>query len=374
MAKRSKKPEITMFDSSTSTGPMDEGRKKAFEAARDEIIKKHGEGAIMSLGDAAHLQVETIPTGSLGLDIALGVGGLPRGRITEIYGAESSGKTTLCLHVIREAQKRGGYCAFIDMEHALDPSYAEKIGVNVEMLYVAQPENAEAALDITETLVRSGSIDIVVIDSVAALTPKAEIEGEMGDSHVGLQARLMSQALRKLTSITKQSNTCVIFTNQLREKVGVMFGSPETQPGGRALKFYASARLDVRRVQGIKAGAGEEDVGSRTRVKVKKNKVAPPFKECEFDIMFTGNDWGISKSGEIVDIAVELGIIEKRGAFFRYQDGLLGQGRENSKTYLMENPLVSNEIENAIRLHFGLPPMMTSAPAAVAPVDPISDE
>jgi recombination protein RecA len=308
------------------------------------------------LGDGSSLRVETIPTGSLGIDISLGVGGIPRGRITEIYGPESSGKTTLCLHVVAEAQKRGGICAFIDMEHALDPVYAEKIGADIEALYVSQPDTGEQALEITEHLVRSGALDVIVIDSVAALVPRAEIEGEMGDSHVGLQARLMSQALRKLAGAIKQSNVCVIFTNQLREKVGVMFGSPETTPGGRALKFYASVRIDIRRIQQIKQAT--DLIGNRTRVKIKKNKVAAPFKECEFDIMFNE---GISKSGEIVDIGTELDIIEKRGAFYRYNDDLLGQGRENSKQFLLENPAISDEIEDKIRVHFGLPSMVDVA-------------
>jgi recombination protein RecA len=360
--KRKERDPVTMFDKN------DEGRHKALQAALDDLTKRFGDGTIMSLGDAAHLAIDVIPTGSLGLDIALGVGGIPRGRVTEIYGAESSGKTTLCLHIIREAQKRGGICAFVDMEHALDPIYAERIGVSLDSLYVSQPDTAEQALEIVETLVRSGALDVVVVDSVAALVPRAEIEGEMGDSHVGLQARLMSQALRKLTGAIKQSNVSVIFTNQLREKVGVMFGSPETQPGGRALKFYASVRLDIRRIQGIKSG--EDDVGNRARVKVKKNKVAPPFKECEFDIMFTPQECGISKAGEITDLAVELGIIEKRGAFFRYNETLLGQGREKTKEYLVEHMPVSDGIESTIRQHFGLPPLdaiTIGTPVAVAP-------
>ncbi len=332
--------------------PMeDHGRQKALEAALTDLTKRFGDGTVVRLGDATHMAVEVIPTGSLTVDIATGVGGVPRGRIIEIYGPESSGKTTLCLHVIREAQRRGGICAFVDMEHALDPSYAERIGVNVDTLYISQPDTGEQALEITETLVRSGALDVVVVDSVAALVPRAEIEGEMGDSFVGLQARLMSQALRKLSGAIKQSNVTVLFTNQLREKIGVMFGSPETTSGGRALKFYASMRLDIRRIQGIKRG--EENVGNRTKVRVTKNKVAAPFREAEFDIMFF--EGGISKSGEIVDLGVELNIIEKRGAFFRYNEGLLGQGRESAKSYLTENPAISNEIEDAIRVHFGLP-------------------
>ena len=327
-----------------------EAKRKALDATLTDITKRYGDGTIFNLGAGNQLQVDTIPTGSLGIDIALGVGGMPRGRITEIYGPESSGKTTLCLHVVAEAQKRGGLAAFIDMEHALDPIYAAKIGVDIERLYVSQPDTGEQALEITEHLVRSGALDVIVIDSVAALVPRAEIEGEMGDSHVGLQARLMSQALRKLAGAIKQSNVAVIFTNQLREKVGVMFGSPETTPGGRALKFYASVRIDIRRVQQIKLAA--DIIGNRTRVKIKKNKVAAPFRECEFDIMFNE---GISKTGEIVDIGTELNTIEKRGAFYRYNDELLGQGRENAKQFLRENPDISDEIEDKIRVEFGLP-------------------
>ncbi|MEP0761789.1 MAG: recombinase RecA [Chloroflexota bacterium] len=330
----------------------DKGRDKALESALSDLTKRFGDGAIVRLGDAVHLQVEAIPTGSLAVDIALGVGGIPRGRVTEIYGPESSGKTTLCLHTIAEAQKRGGICAFIDMEHALDPSYAARIGVDVDNLYVSQPDMAEQALEIAEALVRSGALDVIVLDSVAALVPRAELEGEMGDSHVGLQARLMSQALRKLSGAIKQSNTCMIFTNQLREKVGVMFGNPETTTGGRALKFYASVRLDIRRIQSIKAGG--ETVGNRTRVRVTKNKVAPPFREAEFDIMYNE---GISKVGDILDIATELGVIDKRGAFFRYQEEALGQGRENAKQYLRENPRLAMKLENIIREEYGLPPI-----------------
>jgi recombination protein RecA len=366
MAKK-KKADAPLFDRSDKS---DEGRQKALAAALEDLTKRFGEGTIMSLGEAAHLTIDVIPSGSLGVDIALGVGGIPRGRITEIYGAESSGKTTLTLHIIREAQRRGGICAFIDMEHALDPQYAERIGVNLDTLYVSQPDTAEQALEIIESLVRSGAVDVVALDSVAALVPRAEIEGEMGDSHVGLQARLMSQALRKMVAAIKQSNVAVIFTNQLREKIGVMFGSPETQPGGRALKFYASVRLDVRRIQGIKVG--EDDVGSRTRVKVKKNKVAPPFKECEFDIMFTPEETGISKAGEIVDLAVELGIIEKRGAFFRYNEALLGQGRENTKQYLLEHPALSDELENTVRQHHTLP-TLDAAPVEVETVAEVEE-
>ena len=333
-----------------------QAKQQALDATLTDITKRYGDGTIFSLGAGNHLEIEAIPTGSLGIDISLGVGGVPRGRITEIYGPESSGKTTLCLHVAAEAQKTGGICAFIDMEHALDPVYAEKIGVDIQQLYVSQPDTGEQALEITEHLVRSGALDVVIIDSVAALVPRAEIEGEMGDSHVGLQARLMSQALRKLAGAIKQSNVCVIFTNQLREKVGVMFGSPETTPGGRALKFYASVRIDIRRVQQIKNSG--EVVGNRTRVRIKKNKVAAPFKLCEFDIMF---NQGISKTGEIIDIGTELGIIDKRGAFYRYADELLGQGRENAKQFLQSNGRMSDVIEDQIRSAFGLPAQAEAA-------------
>jgi recombination protein RecA len=351
MAKKKDKIE----DGVESISPIeDHGRFKALEATLADLTKRYGDGTIVRLGDATHMAVETIPSGSLGVDISLGVGGIPRGRIVEIYGPESSGKTTLCLHVVAEAQKRGGLCAFVDMEHALDPAYAERLGVNVETLYISQPDTGEQALEITEALVRSGALDVIVVDSVAALVPRAEIEGDMGDAHVGLQARLMSQALRKLSGAIKQSNVSVMFTNQLREKIGVMFGSPETTSGGRALKFWASVRLDIRRLQSIKKG--EDTIGNRTKVRVTKNKVAAPFKECEFDIMFF--EHGISKVGEIVDLGVELGIIDKRGAFFRYNEGLLGQGRENAKIFLTENPAVADEIEDAIRAHFNLPPAL----------------
>ena len=326
------------------------GRERALETALAGIQKRFGDGAIMRLGDAQHMQVEAIPTGSLALDIALGVGGLPRGRVVEIYGPESSGKTTLCQHVIAEAQRAGGLSAFIDMEHALDPKYAAQCGVDVDNLYVSQPDTGEQALEIAEALIRSGTMDVVVIDSVAALVPRAEIEGEMGDSHMGLQARLMSQALRKLSGVIKQTNTVVIFTNQIRMKIGVMFGSPETTSGGNALKFYASLRLDIRRIQSIKT-AGEV-VGNRTRVKVKKNKVAPPFTEAEFDIMYNE---GISKSGDILDLAVKYEFVDKRGAYFRYGETLLGQGRENAKTYLSENPSLTFELSNIIRREADLP-------------------
>jgi recombination protein RecA len=323
---------------------MDPARRQSLDKALSDLTKRFGDGAIMRLGEAHHLQVDVIPSGSLALDIALGIGGVPRGRVTEIYGPESSGKTTICQHIVAEAQKRGGTCGYIDMEHALDPVYAAKCGVDVDDLYIAQPDTGEQALEIAEALVRSGAMDVVVIDSVAALVPRAEIEGEMGDSHMGLQARLMSQALRKLSGAIKQSNTAVIFTNQLRMKIGVMFGNPETTTGGNALKFYASIRLDVRRIQAIKVG--QDIIGSRTRVRVTKNKVAPPFREAEFDIMYNE---GISKVGELVDMGVALEIITKRGAFFAYNDTRLGQGRENAKTYLKENPDMAAEIELAIR-------------------------
>jgi recombination protein RecA len=327
-----------------------DGRDAALSKTLDNLNKRFGDGAIMRLGDAQHLNVETIPTGSLSLDIALGVGGVPRGRVVEIYGPESSGKTTLCQHIIAEAQRRGGICAFIDMEHALDPRYAAQCGVDVDNLYVSQPDTGEQALEIADALIRSGTMDIVVVDSVAALVPRAEIEGEMGDAHVGLQARLMSQALRKLSGVIKQTNTTVIFTNQLRMKIGVMFGNPETTSGGNALKFYASVRLDIRRIQAIKAGG--DVTGNRTRVKVKKNKVAPPFTECEFDIMYNE---GISKTGDVLDLGVEYDIIDKRGAYFRYGETLLGQGRENAKIYLSENPDLMDELEYLIRREAGLP-------------------
>jgi recombination protein RecA len=325
-------------------------KDRTLETTIASLTKRFGEGAIMRLGEAQHMQVEVIPTGSLALDIALGVGGVPRGRVIEIYGPESSGKTTLCQHIIAEAQQRDGICAFIDMEHALDPIYAERCGVDVDNLYVSQPDTGEQALEIAEALIRSGTMDVVVVDSVAALVPRAEIEGEMGDTHVGLQARLMSQALRKLSGVIKQTNTVVIFTNQLRSKIGVMFGSPETTSGGNALKFYASVRIDIRRIQAIKNGP--DVVGNRTRVKIKKNKVAPPFADAEFDIMYNE---GISKTGCIVDLGVEYDIIAKRGAFFRYGEMLLGQGRENSKQFLQENPEVFAELDTLIRQKAGLP-------------------
>ena len=324
-------------------------KKKALEMALNQIEKQFGKGAVMKLGENAHLNVEVIPTGALGLDIALGVGGVPRGRIVEIFGPESSGKTTVALHIVAEAQKAGGEAAFIDAEHALDPVYAKKLGVDIDNLIVSQPDTGEQALEIAEALVRSGAVDIIVIDSVAALVPKAEIEGEMGDSHVGLQARLMSQALRKLAGAINKSKVIVIFINQLREKVGIMFGNPETTTGGRALKFYASIRLDVRKVDSIKQG--DNVLGSRTKVKVVKNKLAPPFKQAEFDIMY---GTGISREGNIIDIGVEADIINKSGAWYSYGDQKLGQGRENAKEFLKENPSLYNEIENKIREKFNL--------------------
>jgi recombination protein RecA len=323
---------------------LDAGRRAALDKALGDLAKRFGDGAIMRLGEAKHMNIDVIPTGSLALDIALGVGGVPRGRVTEIFGPESSGKTTICQHIVAEAQRRGGVCGYVDMEHALDPIYAARCGVDVENLYIAQPDTGEQALEIAEALVRSGAMDVVVVDSVAALVPRAEIEGEMGDSHMGLQARLMSQALRKLSGAIKQSNTAVLFTNQLRQKIGVMFGNPETTTGGQALKFYASVRLDVRRIQAIKEGA--EVVGARTRVRVTKNKVAPPFREAEFDIMYNE---GISKMGDLVDIGTALEIVTKRGAFFSYNDTRLGQGREQAKNFLKQHPEIAEEIELAIR-------------------------
>jgi recombination protein RecA len=326
-----------------------DGRTKALESTLANLTKRFGDGAIMRLGEASHLKVEAIPTGSLALDLALGVGGVPRGRVTEIYGPESSGKTTICQHIVAEAQKMGGLTAFIDMEHALDPVYAARCGVDVENLYIAQPDTGEQALEIAEALVRSGAMDVVVVDSVAALVPRAEIEGDMGDAHMGMQARLMSQALRKLSGAIKQSNTAMIFTNQLRMKIGVMFGNPETTSGGRALKFYASVRMDVRRIQSIKDKG--EVVGNRTRVRVTKNKVAPPFRQAEFDIMYNE---GISRVGDVLDIGVDLGVIDKRGSFYNYGELRLAQGRENAKMFLRENPDVSSEIETEIRRSLGL--------------------
>ena len=327
-----------------------EDKLRALDAALSSIEKNFGKGAVMKLGDpAAAMSVETIPTGSLSLDIALGMGGVPKGRIVEIYGPESSGKTTVALHMVAEVQKRGGIAGFIDAEHALDPAYAKNIGVNIDELYISQPDNGEQALEITETLVRSGAVDIIIVDSVAALVPKAEIDGDMGDSHVGLQARLMSQALRKLTAVISKTNCIVIFINQLREKVGVMFGNPETTTGGRALKFYSSIRMDVRRIETLKTNG--EMVGNRTRVKVVKNKIAPPFKEAEFDIMFGK---GISKSGDILDLAVNCNIIVKSGAWFSYNGEKIGQGRENAKIYLEEHPDIMNEVESKVRQQYGI--------------------
>lgn len=323
---------------------------KALDAALGQIERQFGKGAVMKLGDpSVQMNVETIPTGSLSLDIALGLGGIPKGRIIEIYGPESSGKTTVTLHMVAEVQKRGGIAGFIDAEHALDPVYAKNIGVDIDELYISQPDNGEQALEITETMVRSGAVDIIVVDSVAALVPKAEIDGDMGDSHVGLQARLMSQALRKLTAVISKSNCTVVFINQLREKVGVMFGNPETTTGGRALKFYSSVRLDVRRVEALKQSG--EVIGNRTRVKVVKNKIAPPFKEAEFDIMF---GQGISKEGDILDLAANCGIINKSGAWYACDGNKIGQGRENAKQYLKDNPEFCAEVESKVRAHYAL--------------------
>ena len=333
-----------------------DGRDKALESTLANLTKRFGEGTIMKLGEATSMKVETIPSGSLTLDLALGVGGIPRGRVIEIYGPESSGKTTLCLHNIAEAQRLGGICAFIDVEHALDPAYAARIGVDVNNLYVSQPDTGEQALEIAEALVRSGAMDVVVVDSVAALVPRAEIEGEMGDSHMGLQARLMSQALRKLSGAIKQTNTIMIFTNQLRQKIGVMFGNPETTTGGMALKFYASVRLDIRRIESVKAGS--EATGNHVRVTVKKNKVAPPFRVAEFDIMFNE---GISKAGSVLDIGTEMGIVEKRGAFFSYEGQRLAQGRENAKEFLKANPDLLARIERQVRDQAGLGKVVVTA-------------
>lgn len=324
-------------------------KMKALDAALSQIEKQYGKGSVMKLGDTGHMQVETIPTGSLSLDIALGAGGVPKGRVVEIYGPESSGKTTVALHMVAEVQKRGGIAGFIDAEHALDPVYAKNIGVDIDNLYISQPDNGEQALEITETMVRSGALDIVIVDSVAALVPKAEIDGDMGDSHVGLHARLMSQALRKLTAVISKTNCVVIFINQLREKVGVMFGNPETTTGGRALKFYSSVRLDVRRIESLKQ-AGEV-IGNRTRVKVVKNKIAPPFKEAEFDIMFGK---GISTEGDILDLAANCGVVVKSGAWYAYNDAKIGQGRENAKQFLRDNKEACEEIKLKVREHYGL--------------------
>ena len=337
-----------------------EEKRKALDAAIAKIEKDFGKGSIMTLGENAKMNIETISTGSIGLDVAIGIGGLPKGRIVEIYGPESSGKTTVALHAVAEAQKLGGIAAFVDAEHALDPVYAKALGVDIDKLIVSQPDTGEQALEITESLVRSGAIDIIVVDSVAALVPKAEIEGEMGDSHIGLQARLMSQALRKLAGSINKSKTITIFINQLREKVGVMFGNPETTTGGRALKFYASVRLDVRKIDVIKQG--DTMLGSRTRVKVVKNKVAPPFKQCEFDIMY---GQGISKVGELVDIGANLDIIKKSGAWYSYNEERLGQGRENVKQFFMENPELMKEVESKVREYFNI----NTSPIEIAKTD-----
>lgn len=329
---------------------LDMEKMKAIEAAMGQIEKQFGKGSVMKLGSHDVLTLDSISTGCLDLDIALGIGGVPKGRIIEIYGPESSGKTTVALHIVAEAQKKGGAAAFIDAEHALDPAYAKVLGVDVDNLIVSQPDTGEQGLEIAEALVRSGAIDVIVVDSVAALVPRAEIEGEMGDAHVGLQARLMSQALRKLAGTISKTNCCAIFINQLREKVGIMFGNPETTPGGRALKFYASVRMDIRRIDSIKQG--EEIIGNRTRVKVIKNKVAPPFRQAEFDIMYNG---GISKEGNVLDVGVKEEIVQKSGAWFSYKDIRLGQGRENAKQYLKENPIILNEIDEMIRTKYDLP-------------------
>ena len=335
-----------------------EDKLKALDAALTQIEKAYGKGSVMKLGESgANMNIETVPTGSISLDIALGLGGVPKGRVIEIYGPESSGKTTVALHMVAEVQKRGGIAGFIDAEHALDPVYAKNIGVDIDNLYISQPDNGEQGLEITETMVRSGAVDIVIVDSVAALVPKAEIDGEMGDSHVGLQARLMSQALRKLTAVISKSNCVVIFINQLREKVGVMFGNPETTTGGRALKFYSSVRLDVRRIETLKQGG--EVIGNRVRVKVVKNKIAPPFKEAEFDIMFGK---GISREGDILDLAAKDNIIEKSGAWFAYNGSKIGQGRENAKQYLADNPDILAEVEEKVRTKYGLAPAHEGLP------------
>ena len=349
---------------------INEEKQKALEAALGHIEKQYGKGSVMKLGDSSsNMVVEAVPTGSLGLDIALGVGGVPKGRIVEIYGPESSGKTTVALHMVAEVQKRGGIAGFIDAEHALDPVYAKNIGVDIDNLYISQPDNGEQALEITETLVRSGAVDIIIVDSVAALVPKAEIDGDMGDSHVGLQARLMSQALRKLTACISKTNCTVIFINQLREKVGVMFGNPETTTGGRALKFYSSVRMDVRRIETLKQ-AGEM-IGNRTRIKVVKNKIAPPFKEAEFDIMFGE---GISREGDVLDLAANLGIINKSGAWYAYNGEKIGQGRENAKQYLRDHPDVMADAESKVREHYGLQGAAAEQNASASTVSEAEEE
>ena len=349
---------------------MNDEKQKALDAALSQIEKQFGKGSVMKLGDSGNnMNVETIPTGSLSLDIALGLGGIPKGRVIEVYGPESSGKTTVALHMVAEVQKRGGVAGFIDAEHALDPVYASKIGVDIDNLYISQPDNGEQALEITETLVRSGAVDIIIVDSVAALVPKAEIDGDMGDSHVGLQARLMSQALRKLTACISKTNCTVIFINQLREKVGVMFGNPETTTGGRALKFYSSVRMDVRRIETLKQ-AGEM-IGNRTRIKVVKNKIAPPFKEAEFDIMFGE---GISREGDVLDLAANLGIINKSGAWYAYNGEKIGQGRENAKQYLRDHPDVMADAESKVREHYGLQGATAQQNAPAATVSGAEEE
>ena len=349
---------------------MNDEKQKALDAALSQIEKQFGKGSVMKLGDSGNnMNVETIPTGSLSLDIALGLGGIPKGRVIEVYGPESSGKTTVALHMVAEVQKRGGVAGFIDAEHALDPVYASKIGVDIDNLYISQPDNGEQALEITETLVRSGAVDIIIVDSVAALVPKAEIDGDMGDSHVGLQARLMSQALRKLTACISKTNCTVIFINQLREKVGVMFGNPETTTGGRALKFYSSVRMDVRRIETLKQ-AGEM-IGNRTRIKVVKNKIAPPFKEAEFDIMFGE---GISREGDVLDLAANLGIINKSGAWYAYNWEKIGQGRENAKQYLRDHPDVMADAESRVREHYGLQGAAAQQNAPAATVSEAEEE
>jgi recombination protein RecA len=344
MSPRKSSKAASAEEQAASNNHVDGAKRAVLDKAIGDILKRYGDGSIVRLGEAQHMQTEAYPTGSLSLDIALGVGGVPRGRVTEIYGPESSGKTTICQHIIAEVQKMGGVAAFVDMEHALDPVYAARVGVDIDNLLVSQPDTGEQALEITETLVRSGGVDIVVIDSVAALVPRSEIEGDMGDATMGVQARLMSQALRKLSGAINQTKTTVIFTNQLRQKIGIMFGNPETTTGGNALKFYASVRLDVRRIQAIKVG--DEVIGNRTRVKVVKNKVAPPFRTAEFDIMFNE---GISKAGDVLDLATKFEVVQKRGAFFSYGDIRLGQGRENAKDFLRQNMDLMNEIDTVIR-------------------------
>ncbi len=341
-------------------------RSKALDNALAQIERSHGKGSVMRLGDQGRAPIEVIPTGAIALDIALGIGGLPRGRVVEIYGPESSGKTTVALHAVANAQKGGGIAAFIDAEHALDPDYAQRLGVDTDALLVSQPDSGEQALEIADMLIRSGALDIIVIDSVAALVPRAEIEGEMGDSHVGLQARLMSQALRKLTGALSNSGTTMIFINQLREKIGVMFGSPETTTGGRALKFYSSVRLDVRRIESLKDGT--DFVGNRTRIKVAKNKCAPPFKQAEFDIMY---GQGISREGGLIDVGVDTGLVRKAGAWYTYEGDQLGQGKENSRTFLRDNPDLANELEKRILEKLGIGATLTAEPSIDAPAEPV---